>query len=65
MSHLVDHGDQLDRQHTAQQPRPGTTPALIYLSRTARSQVPRGHPSGDSHRRGGETIGFSPIRQPS
>ena len=41
MSHLVDHGDQLDRQHTAEQPSPGTTRALIYRGRTARSQLPR------------------------
>jgi hypothetical protein len=41
MSHLVDHGDQLDRQHTAQQPSPGTARALIYRGRTAHSQVSR------------------------
>jgi hypothetical protein len=41
MSHLVDHGDQLDRQHTAQQPSPGSARARIYGGRTARSQVPR------------------------
>jgi hypothetical protein len=41
MSHLVDHGDQLDRQHTEQQPSPGTARALIYRGRTARPQVPR------------------------
>jgi hypothetical protein len=40
MSHLVDHGDQLDRKHTAQ-PSPGAARALIYRGRTPRSQVPR------------------------
>ena len=40
MSHLVDHGDQLDRQHTAQ-PSPSAARALIYRGRTPRSQVPR------------------------
>ena len=40
MSHLVDHGDQLDRQHTAEQPSPGTTRALIYRAH-ARDEAAR------------------------